>query len=414
MYRKKKSIILYCLLFSFSLPGLVSAGGFQINSQGQKSFSMAGTFTGIGSDASSAFFNPGAMSFLKSSSITAGGFMLMPRTSYLSPLNGNVNMDDQSFISPHLYANFLINKELSVGVSLNSPFGLGTKWKDDWEGKYLAQETNIHSYFIQPAVSYALSESFSVGAGFIYAIGKADLTKAVFDNGGSIGTTKLEGDDNSFGYNIGLFFKFEDKARIGINYRSSVKFEIENGDATFSNIPSSLSTTFPASTTFSTTINLPSVLSLGVSYNFTENFLLGLDVNLTSWSVYDSLVFRFPEEYTQLNANSHYGRNSKDVIAIRMGAELKMNDQFTFRAGAAYDQTPVKEGYVTPELPDANKMIFTLGATYNFSDNFSADLTLAMESSIERKDTNIENGFSGTYKSVANIFGLGFNYKFGK
>src|SRR5207248_7632403 len=65
------------------------AGGFQVNLQGQKQTGMGHTGTGLLSDASCIFFNPGAMTFLDSgASVVAGGHFIIHRTEYLEAYPG--------------------------------------------------------------------------------------------------------------------------------------------------------------------------------------------------------------------------------------------------------------------------------------------------------------------------------------
>ena len=56
------------------------AGGFQVNTQGQKALGMGGAFTGCGSDASTVYFNPGAIGFLPNKQeVIAGGNIIFPK-----------------------------------------------------------------------------------------------------------------------------------------------------------------------------------------------------------------------------------------------------------------------------------------------------------------------------------------------
>ena len=53
-------------------PVLMMAGGFQLNLQGLKSVAMGGAFAGVGTDATTVFFNPAAMSNLNHHQFTVG------------------------------------------------------------------------------------------------------------------------------------------------------------------------------------------------------------------------------------------------------------------------------------------------------------------------------------------------------
>lgn len=402
---KKIILSLFC-----TFPLLTIAGGFQINTQGQKANAMAGTATGIGKDASSVYFNPGALSLQSKSGIMFGLNYISPRASYLSPFNGNVDAEKENFTPIYLYGFYKI-KKFTVGLGVNNPYGLGASWGDDWEGKFIIQKIELRTFYIQPTVSYAITEKIGFGAGFVYTNGNATVRKAVPVDGTNTkyGEAELKGGGSGFGFNAGVFVKFNEKASAGLSYRSKVKVKLKDGDATFTNIPASLATTFPASTSFNSQLNLPSTLSVGVAYKFTEKFLLAFDLNLTGWAVYDSLNFEFPDK-SSLDSRSE--RNYKNAIAIRLGAEYLVIPKLNIRVGIAFDQSPVQDGYLSPELPDANKTVLTLGAGYEITEKFSVDFAFMYENYAERKDTNTETQFSGKYKTSVTVFGLGVNYAF--
>ena len=402
---KKLVILLISIVPSFAL-----AGGFQINTQGQKANAMGGAGTAVGKDASALYFNPGALSLQEKSGVMFGFNFISPRASYLSPINGNVDAEKDNFTPIYLYGFYKI-KKFTVGLSVNNPYGLGSNWGDDWEGKYIIQKIKLTSFYIQPTLSYKITDKVGIGAGFVFATGNAFIRKAVPVNGAqtAYGEAELKGSGQGFGFNAGLFVKLGDKATVGLNYRSKIKLKLKNGDAGFTDIPASLTSRFPESTNFNSKINLPSTLSLGLAYQFTEKFLLAFDLNLTGWSVYDSLNFDFPD-YASLDSKSE--RNYKNVIAVRLGGQYAFTSKFNVRAGIAFDQSPVKDGYMSPELPDANKTVLTLGAGYQITTRFSADLSFMYESFAERKDTNKETQFSGKYKTNVTILGIGVNYSF--
>jgi long-chain fatty acid transport protein len=393
-----------------ALPGITFAGGFQINTQSIKGVGMAGAYSGVCKDASATFFNPGAMGFLEKSSFTLGGSVLLPKASYLNPYGGNVDMKSQTFFVPHLYGNYKLNDKISLGLSVNAPYGLGTKWDDNWTGRYLSQEVHLQAIYIQPTASYNITDNIGVGAGFVFVSGEATVRKASQVGNNDV-QANLEGGGIGFGFNVGVFGKLGDKTRVGISYKSKVKVDLEDGDATFSNVPASLlaSGQLPASTKFNSGITLPGVLSIGASYQITEKWMATLQFDYTGWDVYDSLNFEFPD-YATLNSNN--GRKYENSSAFRLGIEYKATAKLTARVGAGFDKTPVQDDYVGPDLPDANKQLYTGGISYMFNEKFSIDASYMYENLDERNGTYKEENFSGSYKSRVHVFGVGLNYAF--
>ncbi len=49
-----------------------------------------------------------------------------------------------------------------------------------------------------------------------------------------------------------------------------------------------------------------------------------------------------------------------------MGGDYKVTDQWTMRAGVAYDQTPTHNATRDPRIPDGDRYFASLGAGYRF------------------------------------------------
>jgi long-chain fatty acid transport protein len=78
-------------LLTICSPLLLKAQGFQVNLQGQKQQAMGGTGTGLVQDGASLFFNPGAVSFLKQNSVSAGVTPVISHASYLDGPSSTVS-----------------------------------------------------------------------------------------------------------------------------------------------------------------------------------------------------------------------------------------------------------------------------------------------------------------------------------
>ena len=374
---------------------------------------MGGSVTGSLLDASVVFFNPGGMSVLDSNMFNFGATALMPRTAFLGTTGGQEDMKSRVFVPPYLYGVYMLDEHSSLGISVNSPYGLGTEWEDNWSGRYLSTSAKLNTLFIQPSLGYRINDHFSIGAAPVLVLGGADLKRSlpVTGSDGTEGTVELKGKGNGFGFNAGITYTFHE-THIGLNYRSSVKIKLDGGDATFANIPSSLinNGTFTEAASFNSEITLPAVLSLGIGRKINDQVLVNLDVNYTFWSVYDSLNFIFPDKPS---LDSRSGRKYENSFAVRLGAQYKYSEKLNLRGGLAFDKSPVQDGYVSPELPDANRFIVSAGFTLQMKKGWSIEGTLLFEDVRERKeDNNEQNNFNGTYKSYLYGAGVGVQYAF--
>jgi long-chain fatty acid transport protein len=88
-----------------------------------------------------------------------------------------------------------------------------------------------------------------------------------------------------------------------------------------------------------------------------------------------------------------------------------MSAKLDARIGIKYLISPVQNGYVTPDVPDATHVNFSVGLGYKLGHRLSADASFTFQD-MKRKDANIESGLSGTYRTYIFIPGLSINYNF--
>ena len=236
---------------------------------------------------------------------------------------------------------------LFFGLGVYTPFGSRVQWPDDWKGQFLMREIDLKTIFIQPTVSYKVNKKLGIGGGPIFATGSFSLRRAlpVQDTSGKYGEGILEGKAMGFGFNAGIYFRPNEKLSIGIDYRSQVKVSVKNGDASFT-VPPSLALYFPK-TSFSTAIKLPQMTTIGFGYHVNKKLTLALDVNYVGWKSYDTLRIDFKDTTSKLQ-NIRSARCYKNVFIYRIGAQYKISQMVTARAGAYFDSSPVSAGYLTP------------------------------------------------------------------
>src|SRR6266571_3044907 len=192
-------------------------------------------------DASTIFFNPAGMSLLPSGSQIVGGVALIRPSIKFSdggsvaalatPL-GSTGGDAGSLAAvPNFYFAMDLVPNWKAGIGVSVPFGLKTEYSSDWMGRFQAIKSDIQTLNINPSVSYKLSDTTSLGFGLSY-----------------------QTIDAEWGYNLGAMFQLAPETRLGVSYRSQIKYHI-TGPLTFTNTPlpngnESLYITMPASLSF--------------------------------------------------------------------------------------------------------------------------------------------------------------------
>ena len=399
-------------LLTICSPLLLNAQAFQVNLQGQKQQAMGGAGTAIMQDGSALFFNPGGVSFLKDNNISVGVSPVSSHVKFVDGPSSSVSETKNPVSYPFTAYVVLGKKEskLKYGLAVYTPFGSTIRWQDAWAGRFVNTSTQLVSIYVQPTVSYKINEKFGFGAGFVYGFGNVNLQRdiPVTDDKGNYGKAELAGKGSGYGFNAGLYYQPLKNLSFGLTYRSQVDMNVNKGKATFT-VPVSLSSSFPSGN-FSTSVALPKVISLGAGYSPTRKLKLAFDVSMVGWKSYDTLAFDFETNTSEL-ADIKSPRNYRNTYSYRIGAEYALNAKLDARAGIKYLMTPVKSGYVTPEVPDASHANLSMGLGYKINSKLSADVSFTFQS-MKRSDTNIENQLSGTYKTYIFIPGISLTQNF--
>ena len=399
-------------LITICAPLLLKAQGFQVNLQGQKQQAMGGTGTGVVQDGASLFFNPGAVSFLKQNSISVGVTPVISHAKYVDGSSSTVSETKSPVSFPFTTYMVFGQKESRVkyGLAVYTPFGSTIDWEDGWTGRFALTRLELATVYIQPTLSYKLSDQFGIGAGFVYGIGNVNLQRdmPLVDEQGNYGHATLEGKARGCGFNAGLYYQPSADFSIGLNYRSEIKMKVEDGDATFE-LPGSMQSAFPSGN-FSSSLPLPKVISLGFGYNASKKLTFAFDATMVGWKSFDTLAFDY-EQNTPYLADTKSAREYKNTFSYRLGAQYTITDKFAARGGIKYLMTPVQDGYVTPEVPDASHFNYSIGLGYKLSSRLTADMSFTIQN-MKRSDTNLETQMSGSYKTNIYMPGISLNYNF--
>ncbi len=411
----------HLLAASFLLSAATSFGaGYQINLEGLRQVAMGGTGTAWPWDASTIFYNPGGLARLKGIQAYVSVAAIMPSTAFGNQENSgatptSVRTNPQTFTPFNVYIGGLVqeNSRIALGLGIYTPAGSGVDWGKNWLGKYLVQSITLKTVFFQPTIAYKVSDFLSVGAGFVYGIGTLDFSEAMpvhstLGPGYDDGQAKLSGNANGVGFNVGAQFKLSDELQFGLTYRSQVNMSVSGGSANFT-VPTSLRDSFP-NTKFDSQLPVPQVVSFGVGYRM-DAWTFQLDLNYTGWNSFDSLRFNFAK-HTSVLQDEHAPRHYRNTFTPRIGATYKINKVVAVMAGGAYDPTPVTNGFVSPDLPDADRIVVTCGVTVKPMPRLTIIAAFESTTTVKRAAQYNYGGFNGTYQTEAATPGIGLYYNF--
>jgi long-chain fatty acid transport protein len=372
-----------------------AASGFAIRENSAEALGTA--FAGNASSAtylSTIFNNPAGMTEFTGDRAQVDASAIIPSekfsgsaaSSFLGlasfPISGGNGGDAGKFgFIPAAYVLHSFSPDFKAGLALTVPFGLKTQYESTWVGRYFGIKSEIETIDINPNFAYRVNNWLSVGAGVSANYLYADLTRAVDLNaatGRLPGTLpdanfRFNGADWAWGYNAGVLLKPLEGTNIGLAYRSRILHKLQ-GDANFTNVfPPLLGIpAFRAALASSPSVaplNLPGNLDLSVTQKITDQLRIAGDVQWTNWSQVQSLAVRRDSGSVITSVPEHF----RDTVFVSLGATYNFDDNWTFRAGVAYDESPVTDGFRTVALPDADRFWIAAGIGYKFSNGFSVD-----------------------------------------
>ncbi len=402
---RKLSSLMLVLLIAVTT---VYAGGYQVRLQGQQQTTMGLIGTPLVFGSSGIFYNPGTLSFMETTYDFSAGVSILKSNATFQKDFTNYQAKTHNPLKPPFsaYGAYKINDKFAVGIGVYTPYGSTANWDDDWAGRMLVQNISLKAIYVQPTVSYKISEDMGIGIGLVYATGDVKLQRGLPYSDDS--KVNLNGKTSSWGFNVGFYYKISDQLTFGASYRSKIKMKLENGDATFT-IPQSLGALVPPSGTFNADLPMPANLDVGIAYKFDEKLTLAAEINYVFWSAYKSLDFT-STDVPVLNSSSP--REYSNSLIMRIGGEYKLNDKITLRAGAYYDPSPTSDIYFSPETVSLNTIAFTFGATYDYSENLQFTVSYLQTNGMETSKSYAPANFSGKYQTVAYIPGFGIRYRF--
>lgn len=401
----KRIRLLGCLgvmLSAHTIPG--HAAFFQLaeNSPAGLGNAFAGG-AAIAEDASTVWYNPAGLTRLGRAEYVVGGHFIFPSTEAQSvsgttllgtTISGGTGGDaGEDALVPNFYYARRLNDQAVFGFGVNVPFGLATEYDAGWAGRYHALRSEIQTINLNPGIGYKVNDQFSIGGGISYQMIDAELSQAVDfatictanglsavcglgagfipGDGTNDGDAKVTADDKDWGYNLGLLWQVQQDTRLGLAYRSKIKFSL-TGDFDITapaNVPGAFLTAAGlVDSAAMANVTVPATLSLSAYHQISPQWAIMGDVTRTYWS--DLPELRIDFDSTQ--NDSVVTLDLKDVDRYSIGANYRPGGAWTYRFGVALDRSPTPNETVrTPRLPDEDRTWFSFGADYQYREDLS-------------------------------------------
>ncbi|WP_369921862.1 OmpP1/FadL family transporter [Marinomonas polaris] len=404
------------------------SAGFALNDHSATASGKAlGGVAASNEDISASFWNPALFVNAKETTVYMSGAYVMPSmdvtnisatdaaTTSISGSSTNNDSVDNTLVPSFYFAKPLSDKTI-FGISLNVPFGLSGDYGDDWKGRFHATETGIQDIALSFALAHRVNDWISAGASVQVHRAEVVLESAVGRVGGeAIG--RIEADDTSYGYSLGVALEPRKGTRVGLGYRSEVDFDFK-GDVKYtgnSGVLSALAASNIVNANVSDSITFPSVITLSLEQDLTPKLVLGLTAIRTGWGAMDGIDINF--ESDQSNSRLTFG--FEDQWMYSAGLTYAYSDKLTLRTGLAMDNSPVTDKYRSARTPDGDRKWISIGGTYDFNDMTSATFAfthvMIEDVSVDRARTGedtLRGSLKADYESSANVVSVAMNMAF--
>ena len=437
-------------LLAVAFSGAVSASGFQL--MGEQSASGLGN-AGAGSaavaeNASTIYYNPAGMTELGRGAISGG--LVAVKTNFEFSNNGSItpgftgdggNGGNWGFV-PNAYGSWQVSKDIYIGLGIGAPFGLKTEYDKPWTGSAHSNSFDIKTININPSIAWRAADWVSLGAGINWQRIDATYERAAGTNGvpvlvngrpvsngqggfvtypnGVLPNTnvKLEMDDNAWGWNVGALFKPAEQTKIGVSYRSKIKY---TATGNVSVTGPSAAVNVGGSSNIKADIDVPDTFILSLSQGIGERWELLGDISWTGWSsipYVDIVRTSATPAYSAGSTAQKLNTKFDDAWRFALGANYKVNDDWKLRFGIAYDQTPVPNAqYRLVSLPDNDRTWFSAGFQWKPAKDMALDVGAAY---LYVKNADINNDLraegkglvKGSYDDSAWLIGTQFSMFF--
>ncbi|KFC06902.1 long-chain fatty acid transport protein [Trabulsiella guamensis ATCC 49490] len=404
------------------------SAGFQLNEFSTSGLGRAYSGEGaIADDAGNVSRNPALITMFDRPTFSAGAIYIDPDVnitgSSLRP-GGNTNADNIAPTAwvPNVHFVAPINDQFGWGASVTSNYGLSTEFNDNYAAGEYGGKTELETINLNLSGAYRLNNNWSFGLGFnaVYADAKIERYAGEQTAGAGLaapGTqiAKLKGDEWGFGWNAGILYELDKNNRYALTYRSEVKIDFDgdyksNINSLANGLPGA-GTAFPWGTSGST---IPGSLSLHLPEMWE---ISGYNRVAPQWAVHYSVAYTSWSQFQELKATGSQGQTLfykdegfRDSYRLALGTTYYYDDNWTFRTGIAFDDSPVPANNRSISIPDQDRLWLSAGATYAFNEDASVDVGASY---MHGQHVTIKEGpYTFRSEGKAWLFGTNFNYSF--
>ncbi len=369
MLRTQKAYSILTAATALLLPSTAAhAAGFYLQETSVVGTGMAyaGSTTSI-NNAQTVYSNPAGIADLGGTQVSAGVQALIPYATIDNTTGaaGNSGGNPYNLVSPlpNLYATHALNKNLTLGLGVTTPFGLSEEYKAGWFGQANSTKTDLKVVDVTPVFGYKINPQLSVGGGLDIEYVTARLEHMA----AGVAPAALKGEDTSVGFNLGVKYAIDKATTVGATYRSAVTHKLDGSIILGAPLG-------PLAHNGTAKLKLPDIESIGLEHKLDAKTRLMASITRYGWDRFKS-IDAIDTDGGALS--SSIDENYHHTVSFAIGGEYDLNPQWTVRAGYQYDPTPTRAATRDTLVPDGNRNYFAVGATHKLTKESSIDLAAA-------------------------------------
>ncbi|MGO4054368.1 outer membrane protein transport protein [Vibrio cholerae] len=415
-----------------SVSTFTQAAGFQLAEYSATGLGRA--YAGeaaMADNASAQWRNPAMLTYLEGTQVSAGAIYVNPNVDVEGTVNhaqlGKTHASSNDFahdaVIPNFYLSHQLNEQMALGFALGTNYGMETDLGTEFAASHFGNQASVISKEANLNIAYQILPQLSIGGGVRYVMGEGHfgatapaknlIRHPVTNNVMTLpkGTTLkyMEGEDNSWGWQVGSAWQINQDHRVGFAYKSEVVMDFEGhaeGVSYGSYKPGMMSVTLPATA------------ELASFHQLNDQWAIHASINWTDWSSFKELTAVFPEKSDLIKSE-----NWEDNYRFAIGTTYQYDAKLALRAGVAYDTSAVDDKNRTATIPETDRTWVSVGGSYvatpqltldaGFTYIFAKDATInEPRDASDQTAAAIGGAFTGNVSGNVWLIGVQANYRF--
>lgn len=250
-----------------------------------------------------------------------------------------------------------LSDELTVGVGVTVPYGLGAAFDRNWRAGVFASETLISLVNTTPAFALKLTDRLTFGLGLNVGLCQFEYD-APFDIKGVYIPILTESNAHGFGLGAitGLRWQASDKVVIGLSYMSEEKTSLR-GRTRISGPLGLLEITDH----FRSEFTFPDKVNLSASWQVSEKWLLAAAYH---WYGYSQNVDNMALDFERLPLVKTKPLDWRDDYSVHVGGRATLSDDLQMSFGVGWQIAAIPKTTAGQLTPDATGWDLSAGLHY--------------------------------------------------